>query len=317
MFFGKGLVSKELYESTYKTRQFNFTDDFEPSRKVRRPLRRQVYGRESAQRLQYLDNCPRQRQWLERHGKNTRWLLQQLRKEMSTAKVDRFGAELVDDDLALLRSSAMPTGGYTWSCGGEGAARDFFARDDVRKAMHLNAPGQSCFSYSRSGPASITLYPSLIGKLRILIYNGDADSCVPYKGNEQWIDMLKTKGMLDEKEAWRPWFADNNAGMPAGYTTSYTVPKSDLDFSFVTIRLAGHMVPTFQPAVSLSFITRFLQQKPFNYPIRIGKLKLHAGELNGLVQERRSCFGLRATRYEPAHPGYPDRVTTTYAGTAC
>ena len=32
-------------------------------------------------------------------------------------------------------------------------------------------------------------------------------------------------------------------GMPAGYATTYTVPAAPhLDFSFVTIRLAGHMV---------------------------------------------------------------------------
>ena len=30
----------------------------------------------------------------------------------------------------------------------------------------------------------------------------------------------------------------------------------------VTIRLAGHMVPTFQPAASLAFFTRFLAAEP-------------------------------------------------------
>ena len=34
------------------------------------------------------------------------------------------------------------------------------------------------------------------------------------------------------------------------------------DFSFVTIRLAGHMVPTFQPAPALAFFERFLAAKP-------------------------------------------------------
>ena len=35
------------------------------------------------------------------------------------------------------------------------------------------------------------------------------------------------------------------------------------DFSFVTIRLAGHMVPTFQPAASLAFFERFLAKTPY------------------------------------------------------
>ena len=46
-----------------------------------------------------------------------------------------------------------------------------------------------------AGPASVTLYPSLIGKIRILIYNGDADSCVPYKGNAEWIADIEATGL--------------------------------------------------------------------------------------------------------------------------
>ena len=84
-------------------------------------------------------------------------------------------------------------------------ANDYLTSADVRKALHLREPGQSGFGYDRSGPASITLYPELIKKLRILIYNGDADSCVPYKGNEEWITDLKSQNLLSENEPWRPW----------------------------------------------------------------------------------------------------------------
>lgn len=101
-------------------------------------------------------------------------------------------------------------------------------------------------------------------KLRVLIYNGDADACVPYKGNEEWITSLVKAGDLTEAVGWKPWFNDAWPDMPAGYVTSYNVTGAPTkDFSFLTIRLAGHMVPTFQPASSLSFFTRFLQHKPF------------------------------------------------------
>ena len=51
---------------------------------------------------------------------------------------------------------------------------------------------------------------------------------------------------------------------PAGYVTSYSVAGApSLDFSFVTIRVAGHMVPTFQPAAALSFFQRFVDAQPF------------------------------------------------------
>ena len=50
---------------------------------------------------------------------------------------------------------------------------------------------------------------------------------------------------------------------PAGYVTTYDVAKGNFDFSFLTIRLAGHMVPTFQPAAALAFFKRFLSAEPF------------------------------------------------------
>eukprot|EP01051_Picozoa_sp_SAG22_P010460 SAG22_NODE_944_length_6390_cov_3.189795_4_plen_222_part_00 len=86
-------------------------------------------------------------------------------------------------------------GGYPWSCGGypEGA-RTYLGRKDVMAALHISDPGQSSFSYHSSGPASVTLHPSNAKKLRVLIYNGDADACVPYKGNEEWISSLVKNG---------------------------------------------------------------------------------------------------------------------------
>ena len=94
--------------------------------------------------------------------------------------------------------------------------------------------------------------------------NGDADACVPYKGNEEWISSLVKLGDLTEKDAWTPWYNDIWPDMPAGYVTTYNVTGAPTkDFSFLTIRLAGHMVPTFQPASSLSFFSRFLSGTPF------------------------------------------------------
>ena len=51
--------------------------------------------------------------------------------------------------------------------------------------------------------------------------------------------------------------------MPAGYATTYNVTGAPHDFSFVTIRLAGHMVPTFQPAAAFSFFSRYMAKQPF------------------------------------------------------
>ena len=165
---------------------------------------------------------------------------------------------------AAAAAPVAKTGGYTWSCGGMSATEKWITSADVVKALHLDAGGGSSFNYARSGPASITLWPFLAKNLRVVIYNGDADACVPYVGNEEWITSLEDSGALTEKDAWTPWYTEKNSGKPpAGYVTTFTVAGApDKDFSFVTIRLAGHMVPTFQPAAALAFLGRFLGKEP-------------------------------------------------------
>ena len=41
----------------------------------------------------------------------------------------------------------------------------------------------------------------LIGKIRVLIFNGDVDCCVPYKGNEWWTSSLD----IPLEKGWRQW----------------------------------------------------------------------------------------------------------------
>ena len=55
---------------------------------------------------------------------------------------------------------------------------------------------------------------------------------------------------------------------PAGYVTTYSVPGKTFpskgpDAAFLTIRLAGHMVPTFQPEAALAFIARYFRGEEF------------------------------------------------------
>lgn len=152
---------------------------------------------------------------------------------------------------------------YDWACGGPYVAADYLTKPDVETALHLKQPGRSRFSYHSSGPASITLWPFLAKSLRVLIYNGDADACVPYKGNEEWITGLEAQGLLNEKEAWRPWYTGNKDRAPSGYATKYSVAGSAQELNFVTIRLAGHMVPTFQPAAGFAMFERFISGDPF------------------------------------------------------
>ena len=73
-------------------------------------------------------------------------------------------------------------------------------------------------------PTHDTDKSDIIPKIRVLIYNGDADACVPYLGNEEWTSSLG----FSVKEPWRAWMVNNQVG---GYVTEY-----EEDFSFITIK---------------------------------------------------------------------------------
>eukprot|EP01065_Artemidia_motanka_P001370 TRINITY_DN10621_c0_g4_i2.p2 TRINITY_DN10621_c0_g4~~TRINITY_DN10621_c0_g4_i2.p2 ORF type:complete len:478 (+),score=125.62 TRINITY_DN10621_c0_g4_i2:1124-2557(+) len=188
------------------------------------------------------DNCDETEKWVAASGRTSGWLRRWLRANIhlpdATHRARAFG------------------GGYDWACGSLGSVRAFFEDADVQRAMHLKPPFRSNFTYNQSGPASRTLYPSLAKKVRILVYNGDADSCVPYTGNEEWTSQLSVDGVLVENRAWHPWYGGTST--PAGYATTYNVTGASTDFTFATLRLGGHMVATYRPAASMSLIDRFI-----------------------------------------------------------
>ena len=118
------------------------------------------------------DNCPETERWLQITGKSMRWLRNTVRARMATHGPAAHA--VLHDELTVKMG-----GGYDWGCNGMQDMADFFRRSDVQAALHLGKPGVSSFGYESSGPASITLYPELVTKMRVLIYNGDSDACVP------------------------------------------------------------------------------------------------------------------------------------------
>jgi len=277
MFYGKGLISKKLYQQTYRECQFGNTTNVAAREgpKCQLALHKafHVVGPHNVYFI--YDSCDLSalETWLAESGKSMRWLTKALRTELSTNGAlsplrDHLRAHPMrvaegDDAKNSLGFYPGADGGFIYGCGGMQAVGQWLKQDAVKQALHIKDQG-STFGYDTSGPASLTLWPFLAKHIRVLIYNGDADACVPYKGNEEWIDGLEARGILSEKEAWRPWYASDGHHAPAGYVTTYDVNGApSLDFSFVTIRLAGHMVPTYQPERALTFFERFLAHEPF------------------------------------------------------
>jgi len=141
-------------------------------------------------------------------------------------------------------------------CGGETAMDKYLADPNVRTAIHVRGdnPGQR---YTKTATDLRPLYKSIVPLYRMLIYSGDADACVPYYGTEEWTYQLG----YNVSEVWRPWLSTYNTGHSgtAGYVTKFDTNG----FTFLTIKGAGHMVPTFKAAPALHMISRYLANQPY------------------------------------------------------
>ena len=145
-------------------------------------------------------------------------------------------------------------------CGVGARTAAYLSRADVQDAIHVprvaGKPvvwGARDIHYTRTAADLLTpsrrSYPRLVEKLdRVLIYSGDADGQVPWRGTEAW-----TRGLgYATARPWRPWAL--STGEVAGSVVAY-----ERNFTFATVRNAGHMVPTYKPDAALALLRRFLR----------------------------------------------------------
>ncbi|KAL5721505.1 Serine carboxypeptidase-like 35 [Ranunculus cassubicifolius] len=132
----------------------------------------------------------------------------------------------------------------------------YFNRKDVQNALHanvtkLNYPYSTCSNQiSRWSESSASTLPQiqkiLNAGLRVWVYSGDTDGRVPITSTRYSINAMKSK----VKDEWRSWFHRHQVG---GWVTTY-----ENGLTLATIRGAGHQVPVFAPAQSLSLFSHFL-----------------------------------------------------------
>ncbi|KAJ8599355.1 hypothetical protein CTAYLR_005367 [Chrysophaeum taylorii] len=268
IYYGKGLISKRLYQSIQAVCNWSITTNSDDDDDAI-----DVFGEECVGQLDAAEDAV---------GKyNVYNVYDDCNLKLADRRRLAAGTSLKTKLREMMHEATPYYAGYPWNCESDPALDAYFTRADVQAALHLTAPG-SGFRYDQSGPASITLYPELLKHMRVLIYNGDADLCVPYVGNEEWTTSMVDLGYATEKRAWHPWYdRDASSYAPAGYVTTYDVldkvySAAGDDFMFLTIRLAGHMVPQYvnwrlipdirrryQPKAALSFFQRFLSGEEF------------------------------------------------------
>ncbi|XP_039002630.1 serine carboxypeptidase-like 34 [Hibiscus syriacus] len=135
----------------------------------------------------------------------------------------------------------------------------YFNRPDVQNALHANVTNMSypwthcCEIVSVWGdrPASMlpTLKKLIDGGIHSWIYSGDADGRIPVTSTRLTLKKLGLKTM----EEWTPWYTDYK--QVGGWTIEYE------GLTFVTIRGAGHQVPTDKPRQALQLVRHFLANK--------------------------------------------------------
>ncbi|KAK9096880.1 hypothetical protein Sjap_022377 [Stephania japonica] len=81
--------------------------------------------------------------------------------------------------------------------------------------------------------------------IRVWIYSGDIDGRVPVTSSRYSINTFQ----LPIEKPWRPWYTNQEVG---GYVVKYK------GLTFVTVRGAGHTVPSYQPERALTLISSFL-----------------------------------------------------------
>lgn len=136
----------------------------------------------------------------------------------------------------------------------------------VKKALHIapHLPYWTLCSdevsrgYDREFGTMVKFYQVLMSsakKPRILLYNGDIDMACNFLGDEWFVDSLGKKLEVQR----RSWLVKDKDGYNqiAGYVKEFE------RISFLTVKGAGHMVPTDKPKEAHEMFTRFIKDVPF------------------------------------------------------
>ncbi|XXG60362.1 hypothetical protein AAC387_Pa04g2289 [Persea americana] len=135
-------------------------------------------------------------------------------------------------------------------------ATAYFNGPDVQEALHANVtkisrPWSLCsnevnIAWMDSQTSVLPIIKKLVdGHLRVWIFSGDTDGRVPVTSTRYTLNKLG----LNTTEEWATWYSHKEVG---GWTIVYE------GLTFVTVRGAGHRVPTFAPKRSLQLLRHFL-----------------------------------------------------------
>ncbi|XP_063315232.1 lysosomal protective protein-like [Pelobates fuscus] len=139
----------------------------------------------------------------------------------------------------------------------------FLNKVEVRAVLHIpdevqewGICSETVFSqYEREVKSVYSQFKELLKKeYRILVYNGDVDMACNFLGNEWFLDSLN----ITFKANYRPWlYTEEGIKQIAGFVKEFS------NLTFVTVKGAGHMVPTDKPNVAFVMFSHYIRNEPF------------------------------------------------------
>ncbi|KAK6143530.1 hypothetical protein DH2020_023878 [Rehmannia glutinosa] len=139
----------------------------------------------------------------------------------------------------------------------EGYVHAYLNTPKVQKALHANVTGtpgpwagcSDIVHWQDSPDTVLPLIKELMATgIRVWIYSGDTDGIVPVTTTK--YSMPKLGSLI--KTPWYPWYSQGEVG---GYIVDYQ------NVTFVTIRGAGHFVPSYKPEQALTLFSSFIEGK--------------------------------------------------------
>jgi len=95
------------------------------------------------------------------------------------------------------------------------------------------------------------------GIYKVLIYNGQNDIILSAPNCENFLKTVNWPGAAQWQKNKINWYLNSTAPTPLGYV------KQALNFTYVVVRDAGHLLPQDQPQAAYDMITRFIDNKPW------------------------------------------------------
>lgn len=170
----------------------------------------------------------------------------------------RFGKMYQEEKLNGRRKTGYGDQGAP--CAAFGVYQSYFNTPSVQQALHVpNTTWNACsdIDYHISPEGSFPCYLNTLFKtpgLSILVYSGDIDGVVPYVDTIDNLNVLNNKAGGKRIVDWHQWKVPSTQQV-GGQAMQYT------NFNFTTVRAAGHMVPTDQPATAFYMFNQTLNGK--------------------------------------------------------